>query len=167
MPSRRDVLLLFHNRRTSGKAAAKVELRSLAYFGVMLVLIGLAGGLYLHQSSKVAEYARDIRVLEAKKEDLRRGIVSQRAQIAMLGSLDRITRVAHELGYELPPSNSKGQHLWATYPAEAPASSEFLAATQDTGPDSGPAPRKASMFEKMVEQFSNWMSEPVTEKTTR
>ena len=77
MSDRRDALLFFYRRRPNDpNAGSRVPLRTLAFFGVMIVLIGLAGWLYLHQAAEVAAYAHDIRRLEHERERLHREIIA-------------------------------------------------------------------------------------------
>jgi hypothetical protein len=80
----------------------RVDPRTWAYFGVMLVLIWLAGWLFLHQASEVAAYAHEIRALMQRKERLHRELVVLRAEVAMLGSLSRLQETGAEWGYRLP-----------------------------------------------------------------
>jgi len=90
MPRRRQLLPLLYGPRLDGRSVlTKVDLRSLAFFSVMLILIGLAGWLYLRQASEVAAYAHEIRELERDKERLLREITSLRADVAITARLRR------------------------------------------------------------------------------
>ncbi|MBN1402054.1 MAG: hypothetical protein JXA74_14530 [Anaerolineae bacterium] len=85
--------------------------RTLAYFGVMLVLIWLAGWLFLHQASEVASYAHEINALMQRKERLHRELVVLRAEVALLGSLSRLQETGTEWGYQLPSASDQQRIL--------------------------------------------------------
>jgi hypothetical protein len=81
---------------------ARGDIRVYMFFGIMLVLIGLAGWLYLRQASEVAAYAHEIRQLERDQERLHREITALRAEVALAGSLKRALVVGAQAGYTLP-----------------------------------------------------------------
>ncbi|HHX63907.1 MAG TPA: hypothetical protein GX702_03340 [Chloroflexi bacterium] len=117
MPNRRDTLLFFYKRRPDRRPAGyRVDPRTVGYFIVMILLIGLAGWLYLHQASEAAGYAHEIRELERRRERLGREIVALRADVAKLGSLERILSVGEELGYSLPEASDMARRLRVEYP---------------------------------------------------
>jgi hypothetical protein len=100
---RRDTPISTGRRQgTERPPLIRVDPRTWAYFGVMLVLIWLAGWLFLHQASEVASYAHEIRALMQSKERLHRELVVLRAEVAMLGSLSRLQETGAEWGYRLP-----------------------------------------------------------------
>ncbi|NLT73822.1 MAG: hypothetical protein GXX94_06450 [Chloroflexi bacterium] len=85
---------------------ARVDLRMVAFFGTVLILLALAGWLYLRQASEVAALASEIRQLELEKEDRHRALVTLRGEVAMLGSLKRVLAEGTELGYALPDEDA-------------------------------------------------------------
>ena len=87
---------------------------ALVYLFTLLAIIGLAGWLYLQQASQAATYAREISDLSLEKEQLHRDIVALRAQVAELGSWDRILRVGEEYGYALVSSSDAGRYWTLT-----------------------------------------------------
>jgi hypothetical protein len=88
-----------------------VDPRTLAYFGVILVLVWLAGWLYLHQASEAASYSNQIRDLMRSKERLRREIIALRAQVAMEGSLRDLRAAGEEWQYTLPSASDPVRRL--------------------------------------------------------
>jgi len=168
MPNRRDVLLFFYKRRVSRPPLTRIDPRSLAYFAAMLVLIGLAGWLYLHQASVVAAYGYEIRELERDKEQIHREIIALRAEVATLGSLQRVLEVGSQLGYSLPEASDAERRLHVQY-QDIHRSTPVSAGVQDSGlrrdgdsampPDGVTAP--SSFFEGLVAQFKEWMESPM------
>jgi len=159
MPGRRDALTMLYRRRLAGGRPTRIEPRVLAYFGVMLVLIGLAGSLYLYQSSEVAAYSREIRELEVKKERLRHSLVSLQAEAASLGALSRVRGFADELGYVLPEAGDTTRRLHTTVTLPTKGAGQTAAAvapesTQVDTPESG-------TLSRMMTSFRRWMEEPV------
>ena len=106
----RDRLFIPYGRRPGEGGAARVDLRMVAFFGVVLLLLALAGWLYLRQASEVAELASEIRELELQTETRHRELVTLQGQVAMLGSLKRVLNEGIEMGYALPnAADASGQ----------------------------------------------------------
>ena len=170
MPDRQDALLFFYKRgRGNRPTLPKANPRTLAYFGVMIVLIGLAGWLYLQQASQVAGQAHELRALELRKEQLHREIVALRAEVATLGSLQRVLDLGEQLGYSLPPALDPERWLHIEYqPAESPWAGRLRAesgreraggvSATPLETDSGKA---KSFFRRILEQFETWMESPM------
>ena len=112
MPTRRDARPFVYQSRPSRRPSlGRVDPRRLAFFAIALGLMGLAGWLYLQQASVAASFAHDIGELEREKERLHREVVALRAEVALMGSLERILEEADELGYSLPDASDKSRHL--------------------------------------------------------
>lgn len=171
MPNRRDALLLFYRRRPGHRPpVAKVDPHTLAYFGAMLILIGLAGWLYLHQASEVAAYAREIREMEQRKEALHREIVALRGEAAMLGSLKRVLDVGDQLGYRLPKALDAQQHVRVEYqttrrerarPVTHLAPGAMRESVTLPGPESPEIEKNKGFFRRLVEQLALWLESPI------
>jgi len=157
--SRRGLSLLLYRGHVRGrKAVLRLDRRALIYFAAMVLLIGLAGWLYLHQTSTVAGYAHDIRTLEESKEVLHRELVSLRGNVAMLGSLERIRAVGREMGYSLPPVTEADRFMYIDI--------ELSTADADTPSRSGVEPRTQqakSLLDALVDGFIQWLErEPLS-----
>jgi hypothetical protein len=122
MPDRDSVFIPYGRHPGEG---ARVDLRMVAFFGVMVLLLALAGWLYLRQASEVAELASEIRVLELEKEERQRELITLRGQVAMLGSLKRLLNEGIDRGYRLPDATTTDGQL--------------IVACSDDCPDTGPA----------------------------
>jgi cell division protein FtsB len=162
MASRRDTLLFFYKRRRGPRPPLiKVDPRTLAYFGVILILIGLAGWLYLSRASEVAAYAREIRELEREKDQLHRRNVALRAEIAELGSLERVLGVGRELGYVLPRARDTERRMQVVYhPVRESIESSGI---QD---DDSVAPERDTIrafIQRLATQFTAWIESPLDE----
>lgn len=66
---------------------------------VVLLLLALAGWLYLSTTVRVDTLAVQIHQLELQKEELRREIVRMNAELATKESLERVRREAQRLNY--------------------------------------------------------------------
>jgi hypothetical protein len=166
MPNRRDQLLIFYKGRSGDRPPLiRTDPRTLAYFGVMLLLIGLAGWLYLHQASRVAAYAHEIRQLQQEKDRLHRQMIALRADVALKGSLRRITQEGDAMGYHLPDASASAQHLRVEYvrPPREPATAVARADAPRGGGTLSTAPAPANWFEEMVHQLETWLEAPVDE----
>jgi len=103
MTHRRDKLLIFYWKPgPQGGPVLRVDVRMVVYFVLLLLVLGLAGWLYLTRITEVAEYAYEVRELERRREELRREITILRAEMARLGSLERILQEGRMRGYRLP-----------------------------------------------------------------
>ena len=111
---------LFASRKRTGDQPplVRIDPHTLGYFTVILILLGLAGWLYLHQASQVATYAHQIRRLEHDKERLHREMIALRAQVAEAGALTRLLEQAPE-GYSLPQVSESDRMLIIEVPIEA------------------------------------------------
>ncbi|MBM3190173.1 MAG: hypothetical protein FJZ90_15810 [Chloroflexi bacterium] len=161
MSKRRDVLLLSYKRRRGGELpVVRASPYRVIYFATMLVLIGLAGWLYLHQASQVAAYARTIREQEWEKERLHRDMVALRAEIAQLRSFTRLQEFAERHGYELPSARERSRSLALVF--EAP--SEPVASPGESPLIPELAPEVARGFlRQVVAEFEQWLRTPVEE----
>jgi cell division protein FtsL len=73
---------------------------------ICLVVIGLAGLLPLIQSSQVTSTSSDIRQLERARNDWQARLQELQAEVAFLGSLDRIEKEARERLGMVSPSET-------------------------------------------------------------
>ncbi|MHB0856680.1 MAG: hypothetical protein ACYC5M_03810 [Anaerolineae bacterium] len=165
MASRRESLPLFYKRRTRGGAgSARLDPRALAFFGSMLALIAVAGWLYLHQAAEVATYAHEIRVLEHNKESLHRDIAALRAEVAMLGSLERALRVGQARGYQLPSAADTTRRVRVEIAVEP--LSQTVTSTTSVIPitlyQSEPVVSTKSFVQDLVDQFRIWADSPAS-----
>jgi hypothetical protein len=121
-PSKRDALpFLSWPRPNLQLGRSRGDLRVYMFFGIMLVLIGLAGWLYLRQASEVASYAHQIRQLERDRERLHREITALRADVALAGSLHRALAIGAQAGYTLPDAGDTARRVRVEYqPAAKP-----------------------------------------------
>ncbi len=88
-----------------------MDVRTVAYFAVLVLIVGLAGGLYLYRQSQVDAYARQAYELYLRKQRLRREISNLRAEAARRGSLERIYRVGELRGYGLVKVGDTERHI--------------------------------------------------------
>jgi len=107
--------LLYRRRTQRRPGLTRADIHNVGFFAIMLSIMGLAGWLYLYQTSTVALYARQIRDLEQEKERLRREIVVLGGQVARLGSLERVLGVGEKLGYHLPGASEATHRLRLVY----------------------------------------------------
>jgi hypothetical protein len=168
MPTRRDPLPFFYRLKSGGQpVSTRVDRRTLAFFAIMLTLIGLAGWLYLRQSSEVAAYAHDIRMLEQNKERLHREITALRAEVAMLGALKRVDDVGSQLGYHLPAAANATQHMRIAYqPPEQPSNSttSAISATMSAPGTSALEDSKlraTNLVQRLITQLRVWIEAPL------
>jgi hypothetical protein len=127
----------------------------MAYFTVILVLVGLAGWLYLYQASQVALYAHEIRQIQQDKEWLRREIIALRAQVAQYGALEHVMDVAQAKGYSLPSATDRTKLIILDVPVIEPTAAPVPGGSQ-AGPQTRSAPR--SFWGELLDQFRAWMS---------
>lgn len=165
MPDRRQLTFLFYPRRPGGRSiSVRVDVHMLLFFGGMIILIGLAGWLYLQQASQVAAYAHEIRQLEREKEKLHREMVALRAEVAQAGSLRRVHEVGSQLGYRLPDAAESGARLRVQYvipPQPTPAAAS-LTDVQPTDALSEPV----GLLERLGRQLQEW-AQPLDDELTR
>ena len=118
----------------------RVDPRTLAYFGVILVLVWLAGWLYLHQASEAASYAHEIRDLMRSKEQLRREMIALRSQVALQGSLHDLRAIGQEWEYSLPSASDPRRRLLLEVTAEGSTPNGSAVAPVAPSAQSRPAP---------------------------
>jgi hypothetical protein len=165
------ILFFYRGRLRSRQAVVRLDARTVAYFAAMLVLIGLAGWLYLHQASQVAAYAHEIRQLEQRKEERHRELVALRGQVAMLGSLERTLAIGRQTGYRLPKITEGDRQLHLVV-SQTPSSARTSASTQDQSstprgesailyPQRGRTELRSGFFESLIDQLLTWMEIPI------
>lgn len=98
--NQRNELFIPYSRR-DGQSGVRVDLRMAAFFGIVLVLLGLASWLYLRQASEAARLASAVREQLLRREALHRELIILHAEVATLGSLKRVLREGTEMGYRL------------------------------------------------------------------
>ncbi len=180
--SRSLILFFYRGRLRSRQAVIRLDAQTVAYFAAMLVLVGLAGWLYLHQASEVAAYAVEIRQLEQRKEERHRELVALRGQVAMLGSLERTLAIGSQAGYRLPQVTGDGiadgiardrpLHLVVD---QAPSSERSGVGSNarriaPSAQGAGGRPvariateRKSGLLESLIDQLLTWMEMPADE----
>lgn len=107
-------------RRMSGLA---VEVRPVILSLVAMLLVTLAGWLYLEQATQVTEVAHEILALDQQSQQLRQEIVVLRAEIARLGALHRLQEEGERLGYTLPDADDASRRLVIQAPVPSTAAS--------------------------------------------
>ena len=166
MPTRRDALPFVYQSRPSRRPSlGRVDPRRLAFFAIALGIIGLAGWLYLQQASVAALHAHEIGELEREKERLHREVVALRAEVALMGSLERILEEADELGYSLPDASDKSRHLHVVIePLPQPTSGPVV---EEAGEDSRARQsedlglHQGGFFQRLVDQLRGWIESPL------
>ena len=105
-------------RRVSGLA---VEVRPVILGLVAMVLVTLAGWLYVEQATQVTEVAHEILTLDQESQQLRQEIMILRAEIARLGALHRLREEGERLGYTLPDADDAARRLVVKAPVSSSA----------------------------------------------
>ena len=167
MPSRREgmPLLTYWRRASQRLQPSRVDPRSIAFFAVLLGLIGLAGWLYLAQASEVASYAHEIRMLQRRKEQLHRELVVLRGQVAQRGALGRVMEIGADLGYRLPDAADREHRLWLEYQIAEASAPNAPEAVPSRVPDAAPlAERSRIWLVRLVgeswDQLRFWLEQP-------
>lgn len=168
---RRPLSLLFYRRQEApGPGGTLADVRTLVYFGSLVLLVGLAGWLYLYQTTYAAQVAFDVRRLERRKERLHRIIVSLHAQVAVKGALTpvlesertadygfpRASAAQRRISYELPPP---GGGPVAEDAESIPATGEVPGDTTESRA-AKPA-RPLGAWQRLLQQLDAWMTQPV------
>ncbi|MEA3408325.1 MAG: hypothetical protein U9R48_09650 [Chloroflexota bacterium] len=165
MPERRKELLVFYERTRRRISMDKVKPRTLAYFSVMLLLIGLAGGLYLHQASEVAAYAKEIRRLQTRKDRLHRELVVLEGEAAVLGSLERVMRSGKDLGYHFPEAADVEKRLTIECtPTPRARQAHALPLERKRDFDNVGLNVNNTLWENLVHRFYLWLEAPVDQR---
>ncbi|NLX37000.1 MAG: LPXTG cell wall anchor domain-containing protein [Chloroflexi bacterium] len=112
------------------------EIANYFFYTVILLLLTLAGWLYLSTTVRVDALAVEIYRLELGKEELRREIVQRGAKLAELESLQRVRREAERLGFR--PRTRDQQLLVPRRAVPAPS---------QAGP--GPAPEPMGLWQRL------------------
>ncbi len=112
----RDTLYIPYSRRDRRFGGIWSDLRLVAFLCVAILLLGLAGWLYLRQASEVTHLANAVQEQELHKEKLHRELVILRAEVAMQGSLKRVLQEGIEMGYVLPDASNPTQSLTVPCP---------------------------------------------------
>lgn len=122
----RNELFIPYGRLGPDNGGARVDMRVVLFFGVVLILLGLAGWLYLRQSSEVAQLASQVREQQLRKEELHRELVTLNAEVAMLGSLKRVLYHGIERGYQLSDASDASRQLSITCPGCRPLDAAYI-----------------------------------------
>jgi len=134
--------------------AAQIEYRRLGLMAVGLILVALAAGLYLRQSSTVAGYAHDIRVMEVRKEQLRYAVQALRSDAGELGSLGRLQAAAQQLGYHQLAAGDSKHRLMLSYPAPTKSADTNV---QSGNPVTASPVQETNLFHRLWLRFQAWL----------
>ncbi len=126
LTEQRDDPLFVRGTNVGRTPEFRVDVRVVLYALVTMLVVSLAGWLYLQQATRVADEAHAILQLERDKQERTRQIVGLRAQVARLGSLQRLHEEADRLYYTLPGAGDTA-HRWL---APLPSMSASVAPTQ-------------------------------------
>jgi len=160
--NRRDIPLFYKPPSDERPAASRVASGTLAYFVFMLVVIGLGGWLYLFQASVVAGFAHDIRELEWRKERVHREIIALHAELAELGSLERLRERGAQAGFSLPEASDKARHLYIEYESGiAPESLEAAPSEPVTSSGTADEESEPGLWQHLLKQVEDWLTSPV------
>ena len=155
MPQRRDKLLQFDERiSTSRISAMRVEPRMMAFLATILLLIGLAGWLYLYQVSTVAGYSRELRELQERKAVLRGEIGDLQAELAATDTLTETLAWGTEHGYALPSMDNPGRHVYVTVDPDR------MKKSADGDQSEPPDLITADWGDRVLEQLDRWITTP-------
>ena len=114
---------------------------------ICIVAIGLAGLLPLIQSSQVTNTSTDIRRLERTRNDWQARLQELQAEVAFLGSLDRIEKEARERLGMAPPSET----VYVT--VDAPAPEAQLVPLRFLPPKNEQHPQEDSWWESLLDKL--------------
>ncbi len=164
MVKKRNDLLVFYERTRRRISMDKVKPRTLVYFSMMLLLIGLAGGLYLRQASEVAAYAKEIRYLQMRKERLHRDLVVLQGEVALLGSLERVYQAGEDLGYRFPEAADVKERLHIECTPTPAVQRAFGSRGRGGDSDRVGLNVKNTFWGSLVEQFYLWVESPAEQR---
>lgn len=167
MRRRRETLPLAYERAPeSGPGVTRADIRNVAFVAIMLALIGLAGWLYLYQTSEVASCARQIKDLEQVRERLHREIIVLRAEVARLGSLRRVLELGERLGYGLPEASDSSRHLSVVVRPPLQVSSPMGSVLPENGgaagaPGGGSGTEEVGLLRELAAALERWIESPL------
>ncbi len=160
MTQRRDRPSLVYPQRFNVKAGLPhLEVRSIVFFASLLVVVGLAGWLYLHQASEVAASVQQIRRIQDENRVLQQQILALQADVAMLGSLKHIQELGTRQGYVAPQLSDSTSYLVLPYqPDDTVTAHEEGEKAEAQEPASPEAVEGAKgLGEKLLDQLMAWM----------
>ena len=114
---------------------------------ICVVVIGIAGLLPLLLSSKVTSTSSDIRQLERVRNDWQARTQELQAEIAVLGSLDRIEKEARGRLGMVPP----GETVYIT--VDQPAPEKQIAPLRFLPPEKDQSHQEESLWESILDMF--------------
>lgn len=164
MRRRRDTLPLAYERAPESRpGVTRADIRNVALVAIMLALIGLAGWLYLYQTSEVASCARQIKDLEQVRERLHREIIVLRAEVARLGSLRRVLEVGEKLGYGLPEASDSSRHLRVVVrpPLQASWGTRSVLLENGGAPEGGSGREEGGLLRELAAALERWIESPL------
>jgi hypothetical protein len=161
MTQRHDRSSLVYVQRFNVKAGLPhLEVRSIVFFVGLLVVVSLAGWLYLHQASEVAACVQQIRKLQNENKLLQQEILALHADVAMLGSLKHVQELATAGNYQPPETSDSSSYLLLPYqPSSTPNAPITGSAAQAPAPlDSGEGGK--GLGQRLMDQLKTWMGSP-------
>lgn len=168
MRTQRDEPVFYHISEGVGRpGGTRVDLRRWGYAALALAFLGLAGWLYLEQATVAASYGASVRQLQDEKERLRREITSLRAEVAVAGSLERLTALAEQMGYTLPDATDASRRLVVTY--EQPAV-QAAPEAEPAGARAGATHEGSALGQRVqewVSQLGEWLGAPAQPQPNR
>ena len=155
--------MFYGGRRDGAPGPTRIDVRKVAFFATMVAFVGMVGWLYLFQTSQVASCAREIRDLEQARESLHQELVVLRAEVAELGSLERILTVGESLGYSLPDAADVSRRLSMAYESPLPQVAETTSEQIGMGPGQAPdqpQAKEGGLFQRLLDDLKAWVASP-------
>ncbi len=133
-----------------------IYVRRWLVFGLTLLVLSIGAWLNLEETSRVASYSNDVRLLEEQKQRLRLEISGLNAEIAQASALADIEAYAEANGYTLTSANDASVvEIVVEEIAESSVSSSSVTDTPSTNSDVA----ESSLFSRLL-QYLGWVAEP-------
>jgi len=159
--SRLASLLYYGGRVVRQGSGIQIEPRSLAYYGSMLVLVGLGCWLYLHQATQSSLTGAEIVRLIKSRQRLALEIAELETEVALAGGTERHLSQIDETRYVWSWAVAAERRI-SYVPAEREGSD--LAAEPATPQDTERQPATTSfggIWRELVGQMDAWLGQPI------
>jgi cell division protein FtsL len=135
------------------QAPWRKQLQWIGLFMLAMILVAMVAGIYLSVSAQASKAGREIQIMYAEMEDIRRNIEDMESQIAYLVSNAEMEKRAQELGFT--PVSSE-DIFYILVPGYSKPDQAELA-----GSPGSPLPKIPTVAPEYTQSLVDWLSERV------
>jgi len=159
--SRLASLLYYGGRVVRQGSGIQIEPRSLAYYGSMLVLVGLGCWLYLHQATQASLTGAEIVRLIKSRQRLALEIAELETEVALAGGTDKHLAKVDETRYVRSWDVASERRISYVPPRNEVSNPGIESAATQASPEQPATTSLGGIWRELLGQMEAWLGQPV------